>query len=98
MRFVIVLVFVVSCASRPPVVEGPPMPREELVAPRPGYIWVQGHWVRHDGRWAWRVGHYERERPSYVYVQGRWERHGNVMIWIPGSWRPRGRVTNVSGR
>lgn len=72
---------------------GPPPPREEVVLYRPGYLWIQGHWVRGASQpWVWQAGHYARERPSHVYVQGRWERRGGRYVWIEGLWRPRGRV------
>ena len=74
------------------VESGPPPPRHEVVVYRPGYTYVQGHWIRDDGRWYWRNGYYVRERPNYVYVQPRWERRGRGYVYIQGEWRPRGRV------
>jgi len=73
----------------------PPPPRSEVVAYRPGQVWVQGHWVRGGAGWYWRDGYYVRERPRYVFVQPRWERHGRGYVYIEGAWRPRGRVSVV---
>lgn len=71
----------------------PPLPREEVVVVRPGYIWVHGWWAYPGNRWVWHGGYYERERPHQVYVEGRWERRGRGHVWIQGGWRTRGSVT-----
>jgi hypothetical protein len=75
----------------------PPPPRHEVRVYRPGYIWVEGRWVRDRGDWRWRPGYYERERSGHVYVPGRWERRGRSYIYVEGDWRPRASVT-VRGR
>jgi hypothetical protein len=75
----------------------PPPPRPERVVYRPGYVWVQGHWVRSGGHWLWRSGHYERERAGMVYEHGRWERRGRSHVWVEGTWRPRASV-RIEGR
>jgi hypothetical protein len=75
------------------VIEELPAPREEVVIYRPGFVWVQGHWVLAPGRrWIWRGGYYERERTNHVYVQGHWTHRDGQYVWVEGSWRPRGRV------
>ena len=76
------------------VEEEPPPPRTVVVETRPGFIWIEGRWVRDGGRWAWRDGYYERERAGYIYDQGRWERRGNGHVWVEGNWRAGG---NASG-
>jgi hypothetical protein len=82
-----------GCAGQAYVVDQVPPARDEVVTLRPGYIWVQGRYMRGPrGNWIWRGGYYVRERPQYVYVQGRWERRGRGYVWIDGEWRPRGRV------
>ena len=62
--------------------EGPPALRVETVpAPRPGYVWSNGHWDWRGNQWVWVGGEFVRERPGYVYYaptwvehEGRWER------------------------
>lgn len=68
------------------VYDAPPAPRVETVAARPGFVWVNGHWIWQDGRWQWLAGHWERERAGYVWTAGHWERQGNGWHWIAGSW------------
>lgn len=57
---------------------GPPSPRYEVIpAPRPGYVWSDGHWQWRDHRHVWVAGNWQRERPGYSYSQPRWvEREG----------------------
>jgi hypothetical protein len=69
------------------VEEEPPPPRAVVVETRPGFLFIQGRWVRHGNRWDWRDGYWERERSGYVYDQGRWETRGNRHVWVEGSWR-----------
>lgn len=70
--------------------EEPPAPRPvAVVAVRPGFIWVEGRWVRSGGRWVWRDGFYQRERVGMMWEQGRWERRGNRHVWVEGHWRAR---------
>jgi hypothetical protein len=74
------------------VEEDPPPPREEVVAYRPGFVWVHGRWAHPGSRWVWQGGRYERERPNQVYVEGRWERRGHNRVWVDGGWHARGGV------
>jgi len=67
--------------------EEPPPPRQVVVETRPGFIFIEGHWVRHGGRWEWSDGHWERQRTNYVWVQGHWERRGRRSVWVEGEWR-----------
>jgi len=67
-------------------------PRAVVVERRPGYVFVQGHWVREGGRWVWFEGHWELERRGYVWFPGHWERRGNRHFWIEGEWRASGPV------
>lgn len=83
-----------GCAGEVYLVEtSPPPPREEVAVYRPGFVWVNGAWVRAGSSWRWRPGHYERERPDQIYVHGRWERRGNAYVWIDGGWRGRTNIT-----
>ena len=71
------------------VYEEPPPPRVTYVAPRPGFLWIEGHWYRRGNNWAWYDGRWERERTGYVYAPGRWERRGNGRVWVDGRWNAR---------
>jgi hypothetical protein len=83
-----------GCAGEAYIVEtSPPPPRDEVSVYRPGYVWVEGHWMHARSGWRWRPGYYERERPNMVYVHGRWERRGSSYVWIDGGWRGRASVT-----
>jgi hypothetical protein len=68
------------------VEEEPPPPRVVVVDTRPGFVYVEGRWIRRGGRWHWHDGHYERVRANHVWVQGRWERRGNRHVWVEGRW------------
>lgn len=68
------------------VEEEPPPPRVTTVEVRPGFVYIEGRWVRHGRRWVWHDGHYERHRAGYVYHQGRWDRRGNRHVWVEGRW------------
>jgi hypothetical protein len=72
--------------------DAPPPPREEVVAYRPGYVWIHGTWNRYGDHWAWHDGYYARERPGYVYQDGFWRRDGRNYVSVRGQWRPRGSV------
>jgi hypothetical protein len=72
--------------------DAPPAPREEVVAYRPGYVFIHGNWNRYGDRWSWHEGHYVRERPGYVHEDGHWRRNGRGYVWVEGQWRPRGQV------
>jgi len=74
--------------------EPPPAARAEYVSYRPGYVWIQGRWVRdYNNRWRWSSGYYVRERPGFVYMPGRWERRGRQYIWVDGGWRTQSEVS-----
>ncbi len=68
----------------------PPAPRYEVtgVAPFPGAVWIQGHWVYRYGAWRWMRGHWAR-RPwgGAVWIKGYWRETPNGWRWIPGHWR-----------
>jgi hypothetical protein len=73
---------------RPAVVvyEQPPPPRPVQVAPRSGYIYIEGRWNWQNGNWVWADGHWERDRSGYGWEQGRWERRGDAWHWVEGRW------------
>src|SRR3954471_23333439 len=67
--------------------EEPPPPRTVYMESRPGFVVIEGRWVRNGGRWVGRDGYYERERVGYSWDAGRWERRGNRHVWVEGRWR-----------
>ena len=65
--------------------------------PRPGYVWVGGHWASPD---VWIPGHWRPnyDRPGWVWVDGWWEGGRYVegywrestrpgYVWAGGGWR-----------
>ncbi|MDA8091999.1 MAG: hypothetical protein M0Z61_17475 [Nitrospiraceae bacterium] len=68
----------------------PPAPIYEVigVAPFPGAVWIEGHWVYRSGGWRWVRGHWAR-RPwrGAVWQRGHWRETRNGWKWIPGHWR-----------
>jgi hypothetical protein len=70
--------------------DGPPPVRYERVAPRAGYVWVQGHYDFDyaNNQWVWNPGHYERARAGYAWTDGRWDNNNGTWIWIDGRWNP----------
>jgi WXXGXW repeat (2 copies) len=68
------------------ITDAPPPPRYVEVAPRPGFVWIQGRWDYRGGRYVWMNGRWERERAGYYYAPGRWDRRGNGYVWVGGNW------------
>lgn len=66
----------------------PPPPRHEVApAPRPGHVWVGGHWGWKNNQHRWIKGTWIRERPGYWYNQPAWvERDGRWQM-ERGNWR-----------
>jgi hypothetical protein len=67
----------------------PPAPVETVtvVAPGPGYMWVDGEWVW-NGQWIWVAGHWGY--PPYahaVWIRGDWARGPHGWYRAPGHWR-----------
>ncbi len=69
------------------VEEEPPPPRAVVVETRPGFVFIQGRWMRNGGRWDWRDGYWERQRANQAWEDGRWERRGRGHVWVEGRWR-----------
>ncbi|GAA0848068.1 MAG: hypothetical protein CL858_11925 [Cupriavidus sp.] len=65
----------------------PPPPRHEArPAPRPGQVWVPGHYDRAHDKYAWRSGYYQSARPGHHYVPGRWVHGPHGWYQRPGYW------------
>jgi hypothetical protein len=74
--------------------EEPPPPRAVIIETRPGFVFIQGRWIRSGNQWVWRDGYWERQRVGHVWQDGRWERRGRGHVWVEGSWRA-GAATRV---
>jgi len=66
--------------------QAPPEARAENVAPRKGYVWVNGHWDWKGGQWQWVAGHFERARKGKRWRPHRWEQQGGGWVRIAGDW------------
>jgi hypothetical protein len=66
----------------------PPAPPPVAVQPRPGHVYVQGHWHQVDGKWQWSEGYWVPEKPGYVWVDGQWVDAGGYWKWQWGHWVP----------
>jgi outer membrane lipoprotein SlyB len=66
----------------------PPAPVETVVvAPGPGYVWVDGEWTWNGG-WVWVTGHWlVPPYPHAVWVRGGWVRGSHGYRRVPGHWR-----------
>ena len=75
------------------VATAPPPPRAVVVDPRPGYIWVDGHWVWNGATWGWNDGYWEADRPGYVWIGGNWVVQPSLAprLLAPAGSRQRGR-------
>ncbi len=52
------------------------------------YVWIEGHYVRRNGRYVWRKGHWAvPRRHGAVWVPGHWKRAHRRSVWVPGHWR-----------
>ena len=70
---------------------GPPAPIVEtrVVAPGPGYMWIEGYHAWDGRAYAWRPGHWDRApRANARWVPARWV-HDRRNGWylVEGHWR-----------
>ncbi|SRR5579871_436236 len=69
---------------------GPPAPVFEtrVVAPGPGYVWIEGHHEWDGNRYVWRQGYWALPpRPRAVWEAGHWSRDRRGWYWVDGHWR-----------
>lgn len=71
---------------------GPPPPPPAQVQPRPGLVFVSGHWEMANGTWSWTEGYWVPQRPGYLWVDGEWIDAGGYWRWRPGHWAPSDRA------
>jgi len=66
----------------------PPAPVETVVvAPGPGYVWINGEWIWNGG-WIWRAGYWGYPpRPDAIWIGGYWSRGPGGWHREPGHWR-----------
>jgi hypothetical protein len=71
------------------VTQPPPPPPAEtvVVAPGPGFVWLDGEYVWNGG-WIWVAGHWGYPPYSHaVWVRGYWGRGPHGWSRVPGHWR-----------
>lgn len=69
---------------------GPPAPVVEarVVAPGPGYIWIEGFHTWNGSAYAWVPGRWARPpRARAAWVPGRWVRGRRGWYFEEGRWR-----------
>lgn len=64
----------------------PPVRYEVIPAPRPGRVWVPGHWDWNGRHHVWNPGHWERVRHGYVYQAPAWHRSQGHWVFTRGGW------------
>ena len=67
-------------------IEPPALRVEEVPAPRPGYVWVNGYWGWGHNKYNWNRGHWVRERHGYHWTGAHWDRDGNRWRYTAGRW------------
>ncbi len=70
------------------LVAAPPPPPPAQVQPRPGHVYVAGHWDLVDDAWSWREGYWVPQRPGFSWVDGEWIDAGGYWRWRAGHWVP----------
>jgi hypothetical protein len=66
--------------------EQPPPPRDEHVAPRPGFEWIPGHWDWRGHKYEWTGGHWEKEHAGQHWHPGHWDHAAQGWVWTEGVW------------
>jgi hypothetical protein len=70
--------------------EPPPAEPAEVAGPpaEPGLAWVDGRWIRLEGRWEWKSGSFATPpRPDAVWMPGRWVGQEGAWRWVDGEWK-----------
>jgi hypothetical protein len=71
--------------------EAPPPPRVEVrpEPPRPGMVWMEGHWEwsPQTRTYRWVAGEFaEPPRPRAVWSPGHWQQRPDGWVFTPGHW------------
>jgi len=56
-------------------------------SPGPAYVWVDGDWRWHNGKYVYSNGYWAQPRSRRVYVTGTWVRSNNGYYWKKGYWK-----------
>lgn len=85
---VMIVTGVASCRPSAVVVkERPPVPFYTRPAPaRPGYVWVEGGYVRSGRGYVYQQGYWAPPRQGRTYRQGYWKNTRRGYVWVPGRW------------
>ncbi|MEO8707012.1 MAG: hypothetical protein ABI867_43695, partial [Kofleriaceae bacterium] len=68
----------------------PPALKEERFDPRPGSVFVRGHWDWDNGEWTWVAGRWERERAGQRWREDKWEQKNGDWTFVAGGWEAGG--------
>jgi hypothetical protein len=60
---------------------------ERPVSPGPDYVWVDGDWGWHGGRYVYTNGYWVRPQPQHVWVAGTWVQTNKGYYWKKGYWK-----------
>ena len=63
-----------------PVYERPASPHSE-------YVWVDGDWRWHGGKYVYSNGYWTKPKAHKVYVTGNWEHTNKGYYWKQGYWK-----------
>ena len=66
--------------------EAPPPPKEERIAKRRGFVWINGYWDWRGGQYVWVAGHWDREQRGKRWRGHHWEHKGDQWVRVDGSW------------
>ncbi|HEX5151177.1 MAG TPA: hypothetical protein VFW07_06990 [Parafilimonas sp.] len=74
--------------SRYTVTERPVAPvYARPAAPRPHYVWVDGDWRWHSGKYVYSNGYWTKPRGKKIYVTGDWVHTNKGYYWKKGYWK-----------
>ena len=66
----------------------PPNRTERVNRPKPGHVWIPGHWSWSGSNYLWVSGLFVKEpRPGASYSPGRWKFGFDGYTWVPGRWK-----------
>jgi hypothetical protein len=69
-----------------PKVGPPPPPRDAIVNPGPGQVWIPGRYEFRNGNYQWKSGFLDKPRAGHRFNAGRWEEHNGRWEFHEGGW------------